>query len=49
MFEPFHRLAPRATGAGLGLCLVQEIARRHGGRVTIADAPGGGALMRLVL
>ncbi len=49
VFAPFHRLAPRATGAGLGLCLVQEIARRHGGRVTIAEAPGGGALMRLVL
>jgi signal transduction histidine kinase len=49
VFEPFHRLAPRATGAGLGLCLVREIARRHGGRVTVADAPGGGALLRLVL
>ena len=30
-------------GTGLGLYLVNGIARAHGGQVTILDAPGGGA------
>ena len=34
-------------GSGLGLYLVNGLVRSHGGTVTIADAPGGGA--RLVL
>ncbi|WP_411851939.1 sensor histidine kinase [Stenotrophomonas sp. LGBM10] len=47
VFEPFQRLRPRQTGAGLGLNLVQQVIDRHGGRVTILDAPGGGALIRV--
>lgn len=31
VFEPFHRRADSALGAGLGLALVRQIARRHGG------------------
>jgi signal transduction histidine kinase len=33
LFEPFHRVAGSAgaTGTGLGLALVRQIARRHGG------------------
>jgi len=34
-------------GAGLGLSIVAEIVRLHGGRVEVADAPGGGASFRL--
>ncbi|KAF1016255.1 MAG: Sensor protein QseC [Stenotrophomonas maltophilia] len=49
VFEPFQRLRPRQTGAGLGLNLVRQVVERHGGRVTIVDAPGGGALIRIVL
>lgn len=37
------------TGSGLGLAIAQRIAEAHGGRLDIADAPGGGALIRLSL
>lgn len=47
VFEPFHRLRPRQTGAGLGLNLVRQVVARHGGRVKILEAPGGGALVRV--
>jgi signal transduction histidine kinase len=33
VFEPFYRLAGAKEGAGLGLALVRQIARRHGGEV----------------
>jgi signal transduction histidine kinase len=35
-------------GSGLGLYLVNGLVRAHGGTVTIADAPGGGARVVLV-
>lgn len=47
VFEPFQRLRPRQTGAGLGLNLVRQVIERHAGHVTILDAPGGGALIRI--
>ncbi len=44
VFERFWRGAgARRAGAGLGLAIVAEIARAHGGTVTVEDAPGGGA------
>lgn len=49
VFEPFHRVRARSTGAGLGLNLVREVVARHGGRATILDAPGGGAIVRIDL
>ncbi len=47
VFEPFHRLRPRATGTGLGLHLVQQVVERHGGHVSILGAPGGGTVVRI--
>ncbi len=41
VFEPFYRVGPGTRGAGLGLNLVREIARLHGGRVEIKDSPTG--------
>lgn len=49
VFEPFYRLRPSATGAGLGLHLVQEIIALHGGRIEVADSAGGGAWFRVKL
>lgn len=49
VFEPFHRLRPRSTGSGLGLNLVQQVVDRHGGRIAIHGAHGGGTIVRVEL
>ena len=44
VFDRFWRgPVERTPGAGLGLAIVAEVARAHGGTVEIGDAPGGGA------
>ena len=40
VFTPFHRLAGETEGAGLGLALVQQIARLHGGDAAVTPRPG---------
>jgi two-component system, OmpR family, sensor histidine kinase MprB len=49
VFDRFYRsLSARAVpGSGLGLAVVREIARGHGGTVEAESAPGGGTVMRL--
>jgi signal transduction histidine kinase len=47
IFDRFHR--SDAGGSGLGLNIVQVIARAHGGTVRVEDAQGGGALFVLSL
>jgi len=49
IFDPFYRLAPLDRGAGLGLNMVREIARLHGGDVSVLDGPKGGECFRLTL
>lgn len=53
IFERFYRADPGrsrdAGGAGLGLALVAEIARVHGGRVTLMSQPGQGSAFTLHL
>jgi signal transduction histidine kinase len=50
IFERFWRgRTVRSAGAGLGLAIVAEVARLHGGRIEVADAPGGGAMFSLQL
>jgi len=49
IFDPFYRLTPLDRGAGLGLNMVREIARLHGGHVAVLDGPNGGACFRLTL
>jgi len=49
LFERFWRGRDASdTGAGLGLAIVTEVMRAHGGRVTIDDRESGGAVFTLV-
>jgi signal transduction histidine kinase len=45
VFEPFFRRAGgrERAGAGLGLALVRQIARRHGGEARCIAREGGGS------
>jgi two-component system, OmpR family, sensor histidine kinase TctE len=48
IFERFWRgRGVTRQGAGLGLAIVAEIAKAHGGSIEVADRPGGGALFAL--
>ncbi|QNK69740.1 sensor histidine kinase [Variovorax sp. PAMC26660] len=49
VFKPFYRVHATGPGAGLGLSLVQEIVRLHGGEVSVHDGPEGGTLFRMRL
>ncbi len=52
IFEPFYRLrlsGEAGKGSGLGLALVRQIARGHGGEVTCLSGPAGGSTFRVVL
>jgi two-component system OmpR family sensor kinase len=53
LFERFWRADPGRgrgrAGAGLGLSIVAAIVDAHGGRVSAANAPGGGALFTISL
>lgn len=53
IFEKYYRVRNDATarvpGTGLGLTLVEHVARAHGGRVTVDSAPGRGSTFALVL
>jgi len=55
VFRPFFRLDPsrnpKTGGVGLGLTIARDIARSHGGDVSLGTAPTGGArvILRLPL
>lgn len=43
IFEPFFTTREPGSGTGLGLSLSWTFVRRHGGRIWVEEAPGGGA------
>ena len=49
IFGRFERGTTDAPGTGLGLYLVEEVARAHGGRVDLVTAEGRGSTFALVL
>ncbi len=47
LFEPF--VTAKKTGTGLGLAISRSIIRQHGGTITAANAPQGGAVFTITL
>jgi signal transduction histidine kinase len=47
IFEPY--VTTRTGGTGLGLALVRQTVRAHGGHVAVSDPPGGGAEFTVTL
>jgi two-component system sensor histidine kinase MprB len=49
VFDRFYRAAQARgqSGSGLGLAIVRQAAEAHGGFVEAANAPGGGAVLRV--
>ncbi|MGO9943965.1 MAG: ATP-binding protein [Rhodoblastus sp.] len=49
LFEPFFTTKTVGEGTGLGLWISYSIAREHGGAISAANRPGGGAIFTLRL
>ena len=49
VFAPYFTTKQVKGGTGLGLAIVHRIVSDHGGRITISDAPGGGARFAIEL
>jgi signal transduction histidine kinase/DNA-binding response OmpR family regulator len=53
VFERFHRIEGQRgrthEGTGIGLALVDELVRLHGGRIGVSSAPGQGAEFRVAI
>jgi signal transduction histidine kinase len=46
-FDPFYTTRPRGSGLGLAVC--RKIAEGCGGRISAANADGGGAIITVLL
>jgi signal transduction histidine kinase len=49
VFEPFFTTKAQGSGSGLGLAMVRDIARAHGGFVEFSSEPGCGTTFRFFL
>jgi len=52
VFNPFFRgdasVTPGRQGSGLGLSIVQSLIKQHGGSISVANRPGGGACFKIM-
>jgi signal transduction histidine kinase len=49
LFEPWVTTKPVGHGTGLGLGIVREVVRAHGGEIHAANQPAGGAIFTIDL
>ena len=49
IFDPFFTTKEVGKGTGLGLAITYGIVQEHGGTITAANAPGGGAVFQIDL
>ena len=49
IFEPFFTTKPQGEGSGLGLSIVHNIIRNHGGAITVVSQPDAGTHFRIYL
>lgn len=49
VFAPYFTTKQARGGTGLGLAIVHRIVSDHGGRISVGDAPGGGARFTIEL
>jgi two-component system NtrC family sensor kinase len=49
IFDPFFTTKRPGRGTGLGLSICMALIREHGGTIEAQEAPGGGALFRVLL
>jgi signal transduction histidine kinase len=49
LFDPFRRVSSEGGGLGLGLYIVEQVVKGHGGRIEVASTVESGTVFRVVL